>query len=152
MTGGEGGLVVEFWYWLVLAAALAGLEMVAPGAVLIWLGAAAAVVGTVLWLVPELTWQGQVLLFAGLSIAFVFGGRRVFGRGEGAEPHPTLNRRANQYVGTIHALATPLVNGRGRVQVGDTQWTAEGVENLPAGTRVRVVGADGVVLKVERVE
>jgi len=149
---GTGGFTVEFWYWLVLAAALAGLEMVAPGAVLIWLGAAAAVVGGTLWLFPELSWQGQLLLFAGLSIAFVLLGRRLIGRGEGEEPHPTLNRRANQYVGTIHSLATPLVNGRGRVQVGDSQWTAVGAEDLPAGTRVRVVGADGVTLKVERAE
>jgi len=40
------------------------------------------------------------------------------------------------------------VNGRGSVHAGDTIWRVEGAA-LPAGTRVKIVGVDGTVLKVE---
>ncbi len=40
------------------------------------------------------------------------------------------------------------MNGRGSVSSGDTIWRVKGPE-LAAGTRVKVVGVDGTVLKVE---
>jgi inner membrane protein len=36
----------------------------------------------------------------------------------------------------------------GKVHVDDTQWRVSGVDS-PAGKRVRVVGVDGAVLRVE---
>ena len=44
-------------------------------------------------------------------------------------------------------LPDPIVNGRGSVKIGDSIWRVEGPE-LPKGTRVRVLGADGTLLKV----
>ncbi|MBK5198868.1 MAG: hypothetical protein JJE37_11400, partial [Methyloceanibacter sp.] len=44
-------------------------------------------------------------------------------------------------------LIDPIVNGRGSVKIGDSIWRVEGPE-LPMGARIRVVGADGTVLKV----
>jgi membrane protein implicated in regulation of membrane protease activity len=38
--------------------------------------------------------------------------------------------------------------GAGRVNVGGEDWAARAALPLPAGTRVRVVGADGIVLEV----
>jgi membrane protein implicated in regulation of membrane protease activity len=40
-----------------------------------------------------------------------------------------------------------IENGRGRVRVGDTLWSAEGPD-APAGTRVTVTGSKGTVLVV----
>ena len=45
-------------------------------------------------------------------------------------------------------LDSPIVDGRGRVKIGDAFWTAHGPD-LPAGTRVRVLAADGGALRVE---
>jgi membrane protein implicated in regulation of membrane protease activity len=45
-------------------------------------------------------------------------------------------------------LAEPIVNGQGRVRIDDTNWRLTGPD-LPAGTRVKVIGTDGgAVLKV----
>jgi membrane protein implicated in regulation of membrane protease activity len=41
-----------------------------------------------------------------------------------------------------------IENGRGKVRVGDTLWSAEGPD-APAGTRVTVTGTRGTVLVVE---
>jgi membrane-bound serine protease (ClpP class) len=38
--------------------------------------------------------------------------------------------------------------GAGRVNVGGQDWAARAATPIPAGTRVRIVGADGIVLEV----
>jgi len=60
---------------------------------------------------------------------------------------PLLNERAVQLVGQSFNLVDPIVNGRGSIKTGDTIWRVEGPE-LPEGARIKVVGADGTVLKV----
>jgi membrane protein implicated in regulation of membrane protease activity len=45
-----------------------------------------------------------------------------------------------------HDIETSV--GAGRVNVGGQDWAARSAASLPAGTRVRVVGADGIVLEV----
>ena len=64
------------------------------------------------------------------------------------EPH--LNRRGAGCIGQRAALATPIVNGRGRIRLGDSSWPAAGPD-LPAGTTVEVIGADGALLQVQPV-
>ena len=53
-----------------------------------------------------------------------------------------------------HAIVTydidPTV-GTGRVNVAGEDWAARSGEAIAAGARVRVVGADGIVLEVTRV-
>ncbi|HYH19411.1 MAG TPA: NfeD family protein [Azospirillum sp.] len=143
--------MIEFWHWWVLAVLLAVIETVVPaGASFLWLGGAASAVGLALAAFPALPWQIQFLLFAALAIAAVVGARVVARRPAGGDDgRPGLNRRAEGYIGTVHTLATPIVNGRGRAVVGDTHWTVEGPD-LPAGASVRVVGTDGAALKVEK--
>ncbi len=73
-----------------------------------------------------------------------------------ANPHtsasedPDLNRRGRQHIDRVVPLVEAIETGRGRVRLGDTVWTVEGPE-LPKGTRVRVVGCDGAVLRLEEV-
>lgn len=45
-------------------------------------------------------------------------------------------------------VTAPIVNGVGRVRVGDSEWRATGPD-LPTGSRVLVVGAEGTTLEVE---
>ena len=45
-------------------------------------------------------------------------------------------------------LEQAIVGGRGRIKLGDAFWVVEGPE-LPAGTAVRVVAVNGMVLKVQ---
>ncbi|WP_156679201.1 NfeD family protein [Sphingomonas profundi] len=136
------------WWWLVAALAFAIAEIVAPGFFLIWLGAAAAVAG-VLTLALGLPPVAQVAVFAVAAIGAVYAARRWFAANPVASPDPLLNDRAARLIGTLVTVVEPIAAGRGRVRVGDGVWNAAGADALPGDT-VRVTGADGTTLLVER--
>jgi membrane protein implicated in regulation of membrane protease activity len=141
---------LTFWHWWIAAALLMAAELLVPGVYLIWLGVAAAITGLAAFS-TGLGWHGQVMLFALLSVAAAALGRMVYVRSKGPTDHPTLNRRADQYIGRVFTLDQPIVNGAGRLRVADSTWKVTGPD-APAGCRVRVTAADGVVLRVEAEE
>lgn len=142
---------LRFWHWWILGIVLLGLEILIPGTFFVWMGVSAGVVGAILLFAPGFAWQGQVLVFAVLSVVAVVGWRFWLRRHPIRTADPTLNVRGAQYVGRVVTLAEPLVNGVGKARVGDTLWrvTARGDADLPVGTRVRVTGVDGATLVVE---
>jgi hypothetical protein len=134
--------------WLVVGLALCAAETLAPGAFLIWIGAAAVVVGVVEFVFP-LQLTPQLLLFAALVVAFVFVGRRVYGSLDAGTPQLPLNR-AQALIGKEFFLDEPIVRGFGRMRVGDSVWRVAG-DDLPAGAKVRVVAVeDGAEVRVEK--
>jgi membrane protein implicated in regulation of membrane protease activity len=139
---------INIWYWFALAAILVIMEVViGTSFFLLWIGASAAIVGTVLFLYPALSWEYQFLLFAVVSAACLLFWHTYLKRRQKYSDQPTLNRRNEQYVGRTVTLTEPLVNGRGRIRIDDSFWRIEGPD-MPEGTLVKVVGVDGVVLKV----
>ncbi|TWB64214.1 NfeD family protein [Nitrospirillum viridazoti] len=139
------------WHWWAAGVALALVEMVTPGFGLLWLGVAAVLVGTALFLFPALALAGQAVLFAVLAAGLLLATRRWLGGGrvEEAPPGPPLNARASQYVGRVLTLETPITNGQGRARLDDGAWIVYGPDGLAAGATVRVVGVDGTALRVE---
>lgn len=133
--------------WAAIALVLIAAETFMPGAFLLWMGIAAALVWLVVLLVPGLSVLAQVILFVALSVVAVLAYRKWFRRRERPSDRPLLNRRADQLVGRVVPLDHAIVGGRGRVKIDDAYWVVRGVE-LPAGTLVRVVGSDGMVLEV----
>ncbi len=139
-----------FWYWWAFAALLVVVEIFAPGFVFLWLAASAFLTGLLLWAVPDLAWQWQLLSFTGLGLVTVAGwlwAQRRFAPLRGAGEAPALNRRGEQLLGREFELLEPIEGGRGRLRVGDTVWPVTGPD-LPAGTRVRVTGVEGTRLRV----
>jgi membrane protein implicated in regulation of membrane protease activity len=136
-----------FWHWWAFGGALLIVEAFAPGFVFLWLGIAAGVVGTLLWLAPGIGADFQILIFAALSVASVLGWRRWRDAHPAPSDQPHLNRRGAQHVGQRGQLVEPITNGRGRISLGDSSWTVTGPD-LPAGQTVEVTGAEGVVLQV----
>ena len=142
---------LAYWDWFIAALALVILEIFAPGAVFMWLGIAAGVVGAVIFLAPGLDWKWQFTLFAVLSVVSTVASRRYLKGRPLATDHPDLNRRGAQYVGREFILDDPVVNGRGRMRVDDGTWTVETMSgpDLPAGTKVRVSEVEGATLRIE---
>lgn len=138
----------NYWWWLIAALALATAEIVVPGFFLIWLGAAALVAGLFTFLFG-LAPVAQVILFAAAAVAAVYAARRWFQRNPGPSPDPLLNDRTARLIGTLVTVVEPITADRGRVRVGDGVWNAAGADAVP-GETVRVVGADGTTLLVER--
>ncbi len=142
---------IDYWHWWILAGVLLIIEVAAPSFFFLWLSVAAGITGVALLAVPGLGWEYQMLLFSGLAILSM----TLFKRYQRANPvktdQPTLNRRGEQYVGRTFTLTEPIRNNTGKVHVDDSTWRVKGSDQ-PAGTRVRVVGVDGVILKVEAVQ
>jgi membrane protein implicated in regulation of membrane protease activity len=139
---------VVFWHWWALGAILLIVELLTPGMFFLWMAESAFAVGALLWLFPGMSIEAQVILFSVLSIASIALFRKHLRKHPIETDRPLLNRRAEQYVGRIFVLEEAIVNGRGKVRVGDTIWPVQGAE-AAAGSQVRVVAAEGVVLRVE---
>jgi membrane protein implicated in regulation of membrane protease activity len=134
------------WNWLIFGLILMGLELLAPGVFLFWLGLAAFLVG-VLSFAFDPAWQTQILMFAVFAVAAVPLWRRMTRAKPGTANSPFLNKRADALVGRVFTLEKPIVDGNGTVRIDDTIWRVAGPD-APAGSRVKVVKADGARLTV----
>ncbi len=134
------------WNWLIAGLVLMGLELLAPGVFLLWLGLAALAVG-LLSFVIDWSWQTQIIVFALLSIAAVPLWRSLARRSSNVTDQPHLNRRSDALVGRVFTLDKPIVDGAGTVRIDDTVWRVSGPDT-PAGSRVQVVKSDGASLVV----
>ena len=132
--------------WVTLAIAAAILEITIPhfGVIFVSLaalgGAGAAALG--------FGFLAQLLLFVvvlGLSLAFLR--PRLLARLNG----PGVPSRTEALIGREGVVTHDIdaTVGAGRVNVIGQDWAARAVQPIPAGTRVRVVGADGIILEVK---
>nr|WP_286947862.1 NfeD family protein [Pseudomonas sp. UBA6718] len=139
---------LSFWDWLAFGTVLLILEVFGAGGYLLWIGLAAAAVGLLTYLLPDLPWAWQFFAFALLSLlTAVFWWRRQRSAAKPSDA-PGLNRRGSEFIGRTFVLHEAIVGGRGKIKAGDTLWLVTGPE-LPAGREVRVIGQEGVLLKVE---
>ena len=139
---------IDYWHWLILGGVLLLVEVAAAGFFFLWLAIAAAITGLVLLLFPGLDWQYQLMLFSGLSVISIAAFRRYQRSNPVTTDQPTLNRRGEQYIGRSFTLEQPIINNIGVIRVDDSTWRISGAD-LPAGATIKVVAADGVILKVE---
>jgi membrane protein implicated in regulation of membrane protease activity len=93
----------------------------------------------------------QILMFAIIAVAAVPLWRRLARGNQGASrSNPFLNKRADALVGRVFTLEKPIIDGSGTVRIDDTIWRVAGPA-APAGSRVRIVQADGASLTVTAV-
>jgi membrane protein implicated in regulation of membrane protease activity len=134
------------WSWMIAGLVLLALELIVPGGFFLWLGISGIATG-LLAFVPGLTQPFQWVIFGALGLVSVVLWRR-YSRGLKQETdQPFLNNRAERFVGHEAVIDTPIVNGFGKLKLGDTDWRISGPD-LSAGAKVRVVGHDVGVLKV----
>ncbi len=135
------------WNWLVFGVILMALELAVPGVFLFWLGLAALLVGLLSFVVHP-SWQLQILMFAVFAAAAVPLWRRVARSNTAvSKTNPFLNKRADALVGRVFTLEKPIIDGSGTVRIDDTIWRVSGPD-VPAGSRVKIVQADGASLTV----
>jgi membrane protein implicated in regulation of membrane protease activity len=138
---------LTFWDWLALGTVLLILEVFGAGGYLLWIGVAAASVGVLTYVMPDLPWALQFILFGSFSIlTAVFWWRRQRSSAE-ASDQPGLNKRGQELQGRQFVLHEAIAGGRGKIKAGDSLWLVIGPD-MPAGTPVVVIGQDGVLLKV----
>lgn len=136
------------WFWWGVALALFATEALLPGTFLLWLGFAAVATALLVLALP-IDPVTQWFVFGVLGLVSVGIGWKLRTRiNAKPEDHLTLNRKGAQLIGQVFPLESAIVDGRGRLKIGDAFWRAEGPD-LPQGTRVRVVAVEGAGLRVE---
>lgn len=147
----ESLIDAQYWHWAVAGLVLLILEIFAPGAIFLWFGIAALVVSVLKAIFPTMGWELQLIIFSVLSIASIISWRLFFKRNPPKEDPEsnTLNRRGSEFLGRKIELTTAIVDGVGKVKLGDTMWRVEG-PNAAVGTQVTVVACKGSSLVVEK--
>jgi len=133
--------------WLGVAFVAAIIEVSVPhfGSMFISLGAVAGAAVALLGF-------GVAAQFATFIIVMVVSLAVLRTRLVGRLGGPGVPSRTAPLVGK-HGLVTVDIDaalGTGRVTVGGEDWAARSRDHIAAGTRVTVVGADGIVLEVNR--
>jgi membrane protein implicated in regulation of membrane protease activity len=132
--------------WVTVAVVAAVIEVSIPhfGVIFVTVGAAAAAVAAYL----AFGLPAQLILFTivvGISF-FVLRPRIVANMGAAGVPSRTDALLGREGIVT-HDIETTV--GSGRVNVEGQDWAARAGTPLAAGTRIRVVRADGIVLEVK---
>lgn len=140
-----------YWYWWMFACTLFLMEMLVPDIFFLSLAVSAVLVGFLLLLFPELKFPWQFFAFSILSIIGLIMSRMYLNSTPMDSDEPLLNRRGENYVGRIFTLNDPIIDGVGQVKADSSYWNVTGPD-CPAGTRVRVIGISGIVLKVKPIE
>jgi len=142
---------LEYWHWLVLGLVLIVIEMLAVTAILLWFGIAAGVVGVLMLLMSDMSWQVQFVLFSVLSISTLLAWKMYVKKHpiEEDETYATLNKRGDDLIGRTFTLEESVVNNYGKIRADDTMWKIRCDQDVQAGERVRVSEVDGTVLVVE---
>ncbi len=135
--------------WLIFGVALLTLEVLTGTTYILWPAVAALILGVLVFIVP-LGWEIQFALFFIISTVLLLAGHKYFRpMMRGGEPSD-LNDRARSMVGMRVKAIADFDTGRGRVQVGDTQWQAlMETGNAKSGDELRVTGVKGTTLQVE---
>lgn len=139
-------------WWLGFGILLLIVEMLSGTFFFLFLGVGALLVAALTWL-ANLGGLAQAVLFGLSALVAVAAWWKLRpnpdDRVEQLAGAKDLNNRLARYVGREADLVEPVHNGEGRIRLDDTLWFVMSGSELPAGTRVRVVGVEGMRLHVE---
>ncbi|MDR1947687.1 MAG: NfeD family protein [Desulfovibrio sp.] len=141
-----------FWVWLCAGGLLLALELLVGGsAFFLCISSAAFIPAAVAYMRPGLPWLWSLTLFAFLlvpaSLAWL---RFIRHRQAGRRSGEVLNERAGRLTGTEAILKEDSAGLKGRIRVEDSSWPYVCAEPLRKGDRVRITGAEGIMLRVEK--
>ncbi|TBR17066.1 NfeD family protein [bacterium] len=143
---------MEWWIWIVAGLGMMGLEVVTPGGfILLFFGLGAAAVG--LLAAPGLLgplWA-QLLVFSAVSA----GSLGMFRRRmlESMKTPIGMDEKLADLAGAVVTLTEDAPShGRGRAEYRGAPWAVHNVSDSPLGkgARARVLGVDGLTLRVTK--
>jgi membrane protein implicated in regulation of membrane protease activity len=130
------------WGWIIVGAAIAGLEILVPGMYLLWIGLGAVAVGVVLARYPELSLAWQMLVFAVSMVSSIGIGFWIQRRSGRTKHARFLNRELKAMIGQSYIAIAPFTVGHGRIKVQDSSYAAISDEAIEAGDVVKVIAIE----------
>ncbi|HIL42999.1 MAG TPA: NfeD family protein [Gammaproteobacteria bacterium] len=135
---------IDFWDWLIFGTVLVIVEMFVASTFFLWMGVSAIIVGIILKIIPTISGNLQLLIFAFLAVSSIYVANKFF-KVETVDTQ--LNERSSRHVGNIYTVVELSGDGA-KVKVGDSLWLARGCE-MSIGQKVKVVDTDSTTLIVE---
>ena len=138
------------WGWMSFGLILMIAELFIPGTFVVWFGFGAVATGLLHGIVSlSATAQiGFFTLFSAISVTFgFFVYKKIFGTNQKKGTEDKIG--AKKYVGQTFKVVEPIVDGTGKIAVGDTVWLAKSNKDIAKGKMVKVVDVEGTILIVE---
>ena len=142
---------ISSWHWASLGIVLLVLEILGTAGFLIGTAIAAFLMSAIIAMAPDLDWKWQLAIFSTASIIFSIIYLKRFANFNENTDQPNLNNRAAQHIGKRYTLKDAIINGQGKIQVGDTFWKITCDDDLAAATQIEVTAIDGMTLIVQAV-
>jgi inner membrane protein len=139
-------------WWLGFAIALLVAELITGTLLFLFLSAGAGLLTLLTWAF-DISGATQAVVFAVAAVVLVAAWRKFRPNpGDKVEQRAGaagLNNRLAGFIGRDAVLEEAVQNGKGRIRLDDSYWNVAG-DDLPAGSRVRVVAVEGMILRVQR--
>ncbi|PMH46871.1 hypothetical protein BCU68_02185 [Vibrio sp. 10N.286.49.B3] len=140
---------INHWHWLAFGLLLLATELLGTAGYFLWLGISALIVGVILALLP-LSWQMQWIAFGSFCLITTWlWWRKQFSQDKKDDQLRDLNQKQKQMIGQTAILEQDMIAGNTRLKVADTTWAAQCDQDLKAGTQVKIVGFNGIILLIE---
>ncbi|WGW01122.1 NfeD family protein [Vibrio sp. YMD68] len=140
---------INHWHWLAFGLALLAMELLGTAGYFLWLGISALIVGVILSSLP-MSWQLQWVSFGVFSLITTWlWWRKQIKNDTQDDKNRDLNQKQKQLVGKILTVSEDLPAGSCRLKVGDSTWKAETSQAISSGQTIKIIGVDGITLKVE---
>lgn len=139
--------------WSILGIFLIILEIFVPATLFLWMGISALLSGVVVYIMPELGINSQILFFSITSIVSILVIKKFFPPAKDENP-TNLNTRASSIVNSVVSIHVDEKTSQTKAKVDDTLWIIDlsdeykGI-NLSDGDKVKVVGTESNKLIVE---
>lgn len=137
------------WFWFAIGGVLLSAELLGAAGYLVWLGFSAWLVMLISWLMPTISWPWLWAHFSLLSFVTVLGWHYWQQRKTTSSTPELLNQPQQQLLGYHATLDAALIDGIGRLRVGDSSWRIQADQPLSAGTQVVVIAIEGITLRVK---
>ena len=137
--------------WIVVGAGLIVLELIVPGAVLVFLGAGALLVALFIWLGLIQTWVTSITAWSISSLVLLLVLRNFFQRFvSGDVEKQSTDEDIDAYGDVVDVVETIGPDREGRIRYRGTTWQATSYDyTLEAGTKAQIVYRESLVWIVE---
>jgi membrane protein implicated in regulation of membrane protease activity len=147
-------LDILYWHWIVFGIALMLSEIVLLSFFILWFGAAAIVIGCLLYLFPGMSTTWQILLWAILSTGLAWAWFKYLKPLSIDKTKAGLSKEAiSGEIGLV--LSVPNEQKRGKLRfpapiLGDDEWLIMSQDDLTVGDSVSVLDVSGNTLIVRK--
>lgn len=129
-----------WWWWMIAGLALILAEFTVPGVFICFFGVGAILTGVISWLIPSLSFAWSLLLFAFLSVLFLFTCRRFMPKSFRGSEKVDLSDIENDAVVGAEAVVTEAIEPGvpGKVEFRGSLWTACADRSIAVGERAKI--------------